>query len=162
LSFSPTLRESAIFSYLSPDGRCLACDVGQERPRGGEWHYVSRELRVQDTATGKELLRLKNWLHSRRVAFTPDGRLLAHTGRNIALFNLRAGKPLPEITGPGGVDTPQILFAPDGKSVLSVHFDTGKLLLWDVVTRKKIRAIPWRSAKDFLPADGKIPLAFAP
>src|SRR5262249_42381289 len=66
------------------------------------------------------------------VVFSPDGRLLAYTGRGAALtvWDVATGKALTKLQGhQGSIGT--VAFAPDGLSIATGSTDT-TALVWDV------------------------------
>jgi WD40 repeat protein len=76
------------------------------------------------------------------VAFSPDGALLASGGSlYVHLFDLRAERVLPPLSN-GGSAIPEtingIAFSPDGRYVVAGD-DSGKLLLWEVATGRRVR-----------------------
>jgi WD40 repeat protein len=99
-------------------------------------------VRVWEICTGKEVLFVqpralkKSWTH--RLAFSPDGRLLAiaGTGISIALCDATTGEllqmltPNPAVNGAwlGGV-----AFSPDGRQLVASGIDQ-KVHLWDVAS----------------------------
>jgi len=74
------------------------------------------------------------------VAFSPDGHTLA-IGRADgidALYDLRTGKEVAELTGAGSVS--DVDFSPDGKLLASASL-TGTLTLWNVARRSAFREL---------------------
>ncbi len=66
----------------------------------------------------------------RALALSPDGRTAAiGLDRGLRLIDLRMGA-VREATGTGAAGTNQLLFSPDGKTVVSTSFD-GTVTLWD-------------------------------
>ena len=66
----------------------------------------------------------------RALALSPDGRTAAiGLDRGLRLIDLRTGA-VREATGTGAAGTNQLLFSPDGKTVVSTSFD-GTVTLWD-------------------------------
>ncbi|HYT90483.1 MAG TPA: WD40 repeat domain-containing protein, partial [Gemmataceae bacterium] len=145
---------------FSPDGRLLATSESIQT-QGLRLILSKHTIRVWELATGKEVLRLADLaVPTKRLAFSPDGRLLAHThgrmrgwghGSEDAVFvrDLSAGKSLHQvITDKGEVmclhsgtelypiqgHTGQVTcvaFAADGKTLLTGGGD-GNVLAWAV------------------------------
>ncbi len=137
---------------LSPDGKLVASPV---TPWLGE--QTPTTLRLWETASGKEI---------RRIALTPehgfdnftfasDGRMLAveNWDRTVTLWEVASGKerarlgtipPAAQLAPAlqthasfvGGVDTPAIAFAPDGRT-LAVKDADSSIRMWDVRAGKE-------------------------
>jgi WD40 repeat protein len=102
---------------FSPDGRLLASGGGRFRTEGQP--ASSGELKVWDRDTGRELFALRG--HDAgvsRVAFSPDGRLLASASvdRVVKFWDVRTGKELRTIRDVG----PALAFHPDGRRLAAV------------------------------------------
>lgn len=157
---------------FSPDGTILA---------SGD---LSANIRIWDTATGKEL---RHWrlealergrqaLFVSSLAFTSDGKTLASGGGGLApvimipnyprsavlsdntihLWDIATGKEIGALTG-HEAKIRTLAFGPSGKTLASVSLDR-TVRLWDVSTAKEIRAIAgveYSSAAAFSP-DGKM------
>ncbi len=105
---------------VSPDGRRLLS--GSE---GGT-------LRLLETSTGRELLRLEGGPRIWSVAFTPDGRRAVSAGDDgaLKLWDLEAGKCAGAYLGHEGAVL-AVAVSPDGLNVLSGGLD-GTLRSWDL------------------------------
>jgi RNA polymerase sigma factor (sigma-70 family) len=110
------------------------------------------QVRVWDTGTGKELRRIQVGHPVEGIAVSPDGKLLASAGWDVAstvsVRETDTGKELHRFRLPLGVS--QVLFAPDGKTLAAVedwNDEAGrenKVHLWDVVTGKLRRQLTVR------------------
>ncbi|HJZ93114.1 MAG TPA: hypothetical protein VKE40_19715 [Gemmataceae bacterium] len=122
-------------SALSPDGKWLAT-------------AASRSIMLWDTATGRPIRRFdpapELRLALRSVSFSPDGSLLAATGRFADLFVWEAGsgKEVHRVLGPrdrrsesAGV----VAFAPDGRQLI-LGTDS-KTEIWDTRAWKVFRSV---------------------
>ncbi|MBN9519151.1 hypothetical protein J0H58_11630 [bacterium] len=103
---------------VSPDGKRVATGGGY-----GEVKVWDRDGRVVAHLDGHA-----EYTYS--VAFSPDGRYLAHTGSHLVVRDTATFEPLPGLTGavPTG---PAVAFSPDSKSAV-VTFPYGKLRLLSV------------------------------
>jgi len=96
-------------------------------------------LRVWDAATGRQLyaLQIKNYVQP--PVFSPDGKLLAHAGDVLHVWEAETGRPV--ACGKGTGRNLDIMFHPDGRTVLGV---SGKdLAQWEAATGRLLRTIPW-------------------
>jgi RNA polymerase sigma factor (sigma-70 family) len=128
-------------NVLSPDGRLTATSTAHQA-----------EIVVHDTATSRMVttLRVPNSPGS-RVAFSPDGRLLASVSnqvfmitedwdRAIHLWELQTGREI--LRRETGVNAPgPPAFAPDGRSFVT-GMDNGTALVWNLVPEVQVSADP--------------------
>src|SRR5262249_31020117 len=141
--------------------------------------FFSSTIWVWDATTGKELCQIKSKQPPGRgdkdgkvqqvvegvdypagLALSPDGKRLAvlYSDGRIALLDATTGKKLVQIgnktaaAAPGAVAASGpagLLFAPDGKSLLTIHFDTDVqkqavltyLQAWDAATGKQLHKV---------------------
>jgi RNA polymerase sigma factor (sigma-70 family) len=126
---------------FSPDGRTLVIRDG------------CKALCLYDMTSGKEVRKfvptpdsnvhiVEHWVHSKSVAFTPDGKTLlfgtpAHVGsvatNVIWRFDIESGKELEFIKGPPGLRDSPLALAPDGRTWAWRDFG-GALRIWDIQT----------------------------
>jgi WD40 repeat protein len=115
----------------SPDGRTLALSL--------------YEVRLFDTAsmTYTQSIMTESITQSDaiRVAYSPDGALLATAGQSgqARIWTLD-GQLEREILQPAGYDIRDIAWSPDGK-LLAVATDYTEILIWDVRSGERVRTI---------------------
>ncbi len=118
---------------FSPDGKTLA---------GG---MADNTIGIWDVGTSKELRRLTSDSTADVLAFSPDGTILAsgHYDKTVHLWDPKTGKELAKLKGHKH-SMSSIAFSPDGSLLASASWDIddhGPALLWDVATRRQVRAI---------------------
>src|SRR5262249_36240591 len=88
--------------------------------------------------TGKRIVRFEG-LGSDRLAFSPDGKVLAGPGgsQTIGLWDATTGKKFRELEAHPSNALLALVFAPDGKTLAGAIGD-GTIRFWDVVTGKMI------------------------
>ncbi len=113
-----------------------------------------RSVRLWDFQSGKCRLVLSHDVVPTRVAFRPDGRVLACAGaRAVYIWDVASGKLLATLPGPKGNVT-ALAYSPDGKYLASIAAD-GVVILHDGTTNEvvgqrdldlgKLSALCWRA-----------------
>jgi WD40 repeat protein len=120
------MQEAAGWSYasevFSPDGRWLACRAAPS------------EVRLHDTATGAVIRRLRGSEHG-FLAFSRDGRRLAHCGNEVWVWDVATGEKLQSVRFPLGFVSGA--FNADLKRLATIGQD-GSLAIWDVDSGHRI------------------------
>jgi WD40 repeat protein len=140
----------AVYLLLfSPNGQRLvsASRVSKRKPSatGGWWEGQDwdEDARLWDVAAAREMAVLKQRDDGpARVAFAPDGRLLAVArktradGDTIALFDPMTGQAGPPISEAHGWHVSDLAFSPDGKTLATASWDR-TVKVWDAATRRR-------------------------
>jgi WD40 repeat protein len=117
---------------FSPDGRVLASIGSNSRLRKeGDPGKKESSVLLWELATASEILHLPRADQS-RVAFSPNGRLLAVTAppKDIVVWDLAQSRELRRFKG-FDAEVTWLAFAPDGRRLISGQADS-TLLIWDV------------------------------
>jgi len=111
---------------FSPGGDLLAVTSNQMVMREATW------LRLWNVATGKECWQKWEPFETfKHVAYSPGGKILATSGRDIRLWEAATGKELDKLQGGHG----PLAFSPDGKT-LATCGPENSVILWEVATKK--------------------------
>jgi WD40 repeat protein len=106
-------------------------------------------VRLWDAATGKDTRRFRDDKGGARSALSPDGKLVAASGKDdqsITLYETATGKPIRELTGHVS-HLMWLKFSPDGRRLFSaadIHSDANQIYddrsvrVWDVATGQQL------------------------
>jgi WD40 repeat protein len=123
---------------LSPDGRQLAsvCQVNRFATKNAKFLPLTKEVRVWDAQTGRELrvLRGHRW-QVYLLAFSPDGRFLATGAEEIKLWDATTGQQLLALRT--GSDS-AIAFSADSRRLAAAYQD---VTVWDLTTRQVLHTL---------------------
>ncbi len=139
---APPVEGMILCASFTPDGKALGVAV----PPG---------LGLLETGSWKAraLPRLPELQWARRLAFSPDGSLLAALTQQLLLVEVETGRPRHALRGPLD-DLSCLAFAPDGRTV-AAGTRSGALRVWDVASGAEVAGLD-------LPSHLLAGLAFAP
>ncbi|MEZ5328124.1 MAG: serine/threonine-protein kinase [Verrucomicrobiales bacterium] len=144
------LKEPKTFMAFSPDGKRLAAAL------------AGQAIVVWDVESGEVVEEILGYVG--KVAFLPDGRLLAESGRWVKLFELSADEPLTALRNfSGDSEIWKLAYSNDG-ALLAATARDGVVRLFDAETEALVYAFPARPKIEGEPirSGGGLPLAFAP
>ncbi len=128
---------------FSPDGKSFATSVQQKSEAEQGMIDVNQ---IRNTRSGELLAQYRPFKHgdARRLAFSPDGKILAAINFSIPqnddglihLWDVLDAKELPPLRGHRGTVV-SIAFSPEGKTLASAGRDM-TYRLWDLTTGKEI------------------------
>jgi WD40 repeat protein len=113
---------------FAPDGRTLASA------------HMERVVRLWEVGSLR-LLQTLSELQARRLAWSPDGRVLAsYCDKTILLWDVEEGRIRSALHGHTG-EVHRLAFAPDSSRLLSGSAADGTLRVWNVESRQCVRVI---------------------
>ncbi len=123
----------------SPDGSLLATggDDGQVRLWAATGPDRGAQRRALSPNSGPVF----------SLGFSPDGRWLATSGRQVKLWDVRTGEPVRARTGPRS-DARVLAFSPDGRLLATAGDDHLFVRLWDVFTGRQVRELALEPTPD--------------
>lgn len=131
---------------FSPDGSILATLFGVLNTKGDRYESV---VILRDAATGDELGRLtpaKNTLHATRLAFSPDGKLLAGIyGPDLIVWDVAARKEVAR-QQPSKKHFKGLAFTPDGSRLLTASNDES-IRVWAAPNWVEATGYAWEIGK---------------
>lgn len=108
------------------------------------------KVRLKDAATGKEIRCFRDGSRFSRAALSPDGKLVAASGKDgiaIVLYETVTGRTIRELTGHDS-ELIHLMFTPDSKRLISTadmmvsednkQHDDRSLRVWDVETGQQL------------------------
>jgi WD40 repeat protein len=118
-------RETLYAVAMSSDGKTLVSCARDDT------------LRFWDVATGKELRQVNHDGGVWRLAFSPDGTVLATGGGNARFWDAATGKLLRVVERDADGHIEALAFAPDGKTLAAARSNSHVVSLWDVASGKR-------------------------
>lgn len=142
-------KGECLYYAFSSDGRLVAGIVTTRELDLDkiDWDAICGEIRVWETKTGRALHRIPiPFSGSGRLAFSPDGCYLAHSGmKDFQIWDLSTGKVAlkykrhePRVSGYTNSFISCLTFAPDGRTLATGHPDS-TVLIWNAALSKPAR-----------------------
>ncbi len=139
----PDTLAQSVGATFSPDGKSVALLRVEASIQNQD---VTTSLQIWDTATGKELRKIKGpTAHEYALpCFSPDGKTLAWLGGDkratIHLYEAESGKQVGQLEGKSGM-VAVLAFAPDGKLLFARSAEDETVGVWDVKAGKELRRL---------------------
>src|SRR5262249_23136966 len=136
VSFSCVEKETRVSTVALSSGGEVLAQVLQDR---------TSTIHIWDTTRGEKISSFNPGVYGAAVAFSPDGKILAHwayydRNRLCRLWDVSAGKVLRTLAE-GDEKTEHVAFAPDGKTLVQA-VDSGRLFrVRDVATGAEVRQV---------------------
>ena len=131
--------------------RVLSVDY---RPDGKQFATIGDDgtVMIWEAQTGKELLRLSggttpsDLVTAQRIAYSPDGKLLAACDRNqVKIYDPETGELLQSLAG-HQMDTSVVAFSRDGTHIASGDI-LGHIVIWDTASGDSLRELTGHAAE---------------
>ncbi|HTH51864.1 MAG TPA: WD40 repeat domain-containing protein, partial [Pyrinomonadaceae bacterium] len=156
--------DAATGKLLTTFGKTGEFDVVAISPDGSKFAVVrlSRAtMAMIDANSGTELITLEHesnfvWERVERLAFSPDGSILAGGGPDnfVRLWSTATGKQLGEALKDHTRRITALAFSPDG-ALLASSSDDGKILLWNMLSRQMVGGFDANVQAIAFSSDGK-------
>jgi WD40 repeat protein len=129
--------------FRNPEAQCAFYDLAfaPDGTRLGAVHGADLVI-IWDRHAGVPLFRLRHGVPVHRVAFSPDGRLIATLpARTVQFWDAQTGEDQGTLTGHGN-HIATLSFSPEGRFLATGGYDS-TVRLWDVSTRRECARFDW-------------------